>query len=365
MRLLWPALLLLVVGGAGLSRRPRGPCDPVPPLGSLGTICGFMNPEDVEAVPAAGLLIVSEMRGRDPAGGALVALVPPLTAPRQLWPTGDPARDVGTGPMAGDPTCTTPPPPDRFSPHGIASVQTTVRGLVHVGVVGHGAREAVELFDLVGTGNVARLTWRGCVPLPADEVGNDVALTYAGEIVVSNVQPTMSGLRGAYHTIRSALGWPTGDVLVWRAGDGWHHVEGTSAAGATGIAVSPDGKTLYYAETGRGRVARVPLAGLPAGASPAFAPTGGHPDNLSWTSRKSLLAGVRAGGAGLLACRVARPCRSAWSIVEIDPATLATRVVLEHDGTLVGAVASAAELDGRFYFGAAFDDRIGVWRPAE
>jgi hypothetical protein len=31
-------------------------------------------------------------------------------------------------------------------------------------------------------------------------------------------------------------------------------------------------------------------------------------------------------------------------------------------GTAGGAVASAAEFDGRMYFGAVFDDRIGVWR---
>lgn len=361
----WAALLALAVLALGCSRGSRDACQPVPPLGTLGTICGFTNPEDVESVPAAGLLIISEMRGRDGEGGALVTLVPPLTSPRPLWPTGDPARDVGTGPLAGDPACTAPPPADRFSPHGIASVQTPVRGLVHVAVVGHGAREAVELFDLVGTGNVARLAWRGCVPLPPDEVGNDLALTLAGDVVVSNFQPTMSGLRGAYYMIRSGLGWPTGDVIVWHAGEGWRHVAGTSAAGANGIAVSPDGKMLFYAETGAGRVARVPLAGLPPGVAPSFATTGGHPDNLSWSSRKTLLAGVHTEGAGLLACLVARPCRSAWSIVEIDPVTLATTVLLHHDGQLVGAVASAAELDGRFYFGAVFDDRIGVWRPAE
>ena len=362
---LWLALLPLVVLGLGCGSSPRGACDPVPPLGTLGTICGFTNPEDVEAVPTAGLLIVSEMRRRDGAGGALVALVPPVATPHPLWPTGDRARDVGTAPLAGDPACATPPPADRFAPHGIASAQTTVRGLVRVAVVAHGVREAVELFDLEGTGNAARLSWRGCVPLPPDEVGNDLAVTRAGEIVVSNYQPTMSGLRGAYYMVRSGLGWPTGDVIVWRAGEGWRHVPGTQAAAANGIAVAPDGETLFYAETGTGRVARLPLAGLPAGALPAFATTGGHPDNLSWTSRKTLLTGVHTGRVGPLACLFASPCRSAWSIVEIDPLTLGTSVLLQHDGKLVGAVASAAELDGRFYFGAVFDDRIGVWRPTE
>ncbi|MEO8604611.1 MAG: hypothetical protein ABI629_18730 [bacterium] len=348
----------------GCDSRPRGACDPEPPLGTLGTICGFTNPGDVQAVPLAGLLIVSEMcqPGR---GGALATLVPPRTAPHRLWPTGDAAMDVGTGPLAGDPTCTTPPPADRFAPHGITAIQTPVRGLTHVAVIGHGAREAVELFDLVGTGTLARLTWRGCVPLPPDEVGNDLALTLSDEIVVSNFQPAITGLSGAYYALRAGLGLPTGDVIVWRNGEGWRHVPGTAAAGPNGIAVSPDGSTLFYAETGAERVARLPLVGAAAGASPAFARLGGYPNTLSWTTRKTILAAVHTGAAGRLACLFARPCRSAWSIVAIDPATLATDVLLQHDGERVGAVSSVAELDGRYYFGARFDDRIGVWRPTE
>ncbi|MGD0947092.1 MAG: hypothetical protein ABSA52_06650 [Candidatus Binatia bacterium] len=37
-------------------------------------------------------------------------------------------------------------------------------------------------------------------------------------------------------------------------------------------------------------------------------------------------------------------------------------LLLHHAGTAGGAVAPAAEFDGRMYFGAVFDDRIGVWR---
>src|SRR4029079_6180665 len=97
------AALLVVTLALGCGDGSRGVCEPTPPLGRLGTICGFTNPEDIEAVPAAGLLIVSEMRGRDGAGAPLAALVPPLTAPPPLGPTGDAAHDVGTAPPAGDP----------------------------------------------------------------------------------------------------------------------------------------------------------------------------------------------------------------------------------------------------------------------
>jgi hypothetical protein len=36
------------------------------------------------------------------------------------------------------------------------------------------------------------------------------------------------------------------------------------------------------------------------------------------------------------------------------------RLVFAHDGSLLGAVASVAEVEGRLYLGAVFDDRIGV-----
>ena len=275
----WTALLALAGLALGCSRGSRDACQPLPPFGTLGTICGFANPEDVEAVPAAGLLIISEMRGRDGEGGALVTLVPPLTSPRPLWPTGDPARDVGTGPLRRVilPAPLPAPRGSLFPARDRVGAQTRTRARARRRRGDLGAREAVELFDLVGTGNVARLAWRGCVPLPPDEVGNDLALTLAGDVVVSNFQPTMSGLRGAYYMIRSGLGWPTGDVIVWHAGEGWRHVAGTSAAGANGIAVSPDGKTLFYTETGAGRVARVPLAGLPRVSRPASRPPGAVP----------------------------------------------------------------------------------------
>ncbi|MGH7898460.1 MAG: hypothetical protein ACREQQ_10935, partial [Candidatus Binatia bacterium] len=55
---LTPFLLFL----AACAGEPRGPCAPNPGPGELGTLCGVANPEDVEAVASAGVVVVSEMR---------------------------------------------------------------------------------------------------------------------------------------------------------------------------------------------------------------------------------------------------------------------------------------------------------------
>ena len=120
---------------------------------------------------------------------------------------------------------------------------------------------------------------------------------------------------------------------------------------------------VYYAETGTGRIGRVPRAGAAAGKSPERVTIGGNPDNLSLSPRGTILTATHTDGAAFLLCVFGRrPCRTGWSVFEIDPATLRATQLLHHDGSAVGAVASATEFDGRIYFGSVFDDRIGVWQ---
>ena len=128
-----------------------------------------------------------------------------------------------------------------------------------------------------------------------------------------------------------------------------------------GIALAPDGATLAVAFTGSGRVAIRPLSG--AAYDFRDVELGGHPDNLLWTSRATLFALVHTNGLAVLACRFgALPCRSPWKLMVIDPRNGAVRERLDEAGSRVGAVASVAEAGARLYFGAVFDDRIGVWR---
>jgi hypothetical protein len=358
-RALWLAVLLALA----CRGEPRGPCHPSPPPGELGSICGFENPEDVEPAAGRDLLLVSQMRHeREGNGGSLAALPlaadgEPLGPPRRLWPDGGSTAPDGA---ARDPGCGEPPAAERFSPHGLATGVAGADGEIPVAVVGHGAREAIELFALRGAGADARLRWRGCVPLPPGAIGNDVVVAADGALLVTHFQPSLSGASGLFYTVAGGLGFATGEVLRWRAGEGWSVVPGTRGANPNGLLLSPDGATLYVAFTGARSVGIRPLSS--AGAPHDVAVTG-HPDNLSAGPDGTLYAAVHGSGLAVLLCRFgARPCRSPWLLLEIDPASRAARRRLEHDGSRVGSVASAARVGRRLYFGAVFDDRMGTRR---
>src|SRR5512139_597774 len=290
--------VLALVGCA--SPPPRGSCIPDPPPGTVGSICGFANPEDVEVLEAAGLLLISQMR-RGGNGGSLAVL--PLDAaqqrdasPRRLWPTGELGRDVSTSAPIGDPGCTQPPAAEAFAPHGITAAPADTPGVTRIAVVGHGVREAVELFDLTGAGAQAVLAWRGCVPLPPHTVGNDVSVAADGEIIVSNYMPAMNGWKGLYYTIKGGLGANTGDVMAWRRNQGWRHLPGTAAPSPNGVLIAPDQAHVFYAETGSGKVSRVPRAGAAAGQVPQQVSVGGNPDNLAISPRGTILVATHTDG---------------------------------------------------------------------
>lgn len=331
---------------AACAGEPRGPCSQAQPL---GTVCGFENPEDVAYSEPSNLLVVSEfrMQGR---GGSLAGLTPGTTTPRKLWPAAASATEPE--PALGDPGCT-PPDAGLFHPHGIFVDATN-----QLWVVQHGGRESVEIFSIRGVADEATLVWRGCIPLPAGIAGNDVAVGADGTVVVSNYMPSLDSLWG---NVRVGLGWTTGDVIVWRRQAGWSHVPGTEASAPNGVALSPDGGTLYFAETGNGRFNRIGLDG----SNRSYVAVEGRPDNLSWTPRGTLYLASHTSSWAFLACVRGAACRSPWALFEIDPGSLQADQVLAHDGEVVGAVASAEQVGALVYLGAVFGDRIGVWRASE
>ncbi len=354
-------LALAALVTACTSAPPRGPCTEGGPGAPLDSVCGFENPEDIEYVEGSEIVVVSNMRfdGRDPTGltrgGYLATLVPATGEVRRIWPASD-AQDDGARPLLGDPVCAAPPA-GAFYPHGLTSAVRDGATLVYV--VAHqgeaGGREAVEIFEVTRADTATRLRWRGCVPMPPGTSGNDAAVTPDGEIVVSNYQPSMS----LWYTIKAnVLGMNTGDVRAWLPGRGWRSVPRTDARQANGIAVSRDGSTFFYSETATGEVHR---ARRVDGGALASVDVGGNPDGLAWSGRGTLLVATHTGGAALLPCALGRaPCRTSWEIHEIDPATLAVRLLLAHDGDLVGAVSAPLVIGNRLYLASIYDDRIGV-----
>lgn len=350
-------------GCAGL---PRPDCAPSPKPGEIGTICGFHGPEDLEYVRKSGLIVVSNLRlpGRLGQGGGFLSGFEPGSEDPQvlrLWPAG-PGKEslVEPEPSLGDPSCTEPPPPEAFAPHGITSllVDGERQLLYAIGHrVGGASREAVEIFEMRGRGPATVLAWKACIPTPGEIQANDVVVDLDGRLVVSNYQPSGS----IRHTLAAGLfGSKTGNVLTWTPVAGWQPVPGTEASMANGIALTRRGENVMFAEMMTGKVRRVPLDG---GGGAIELDLGGNPDNFTETPRGTLLLATHTDGAMFMLCAFGRsPCETGWSVSEIDPDTLAVREVFRHDGTKVGAIATALEVDGTLYVGSVFDDRIGVVR---
>ncbi len=361
-----PIFLVAVAMSTLSGARPA--CDTDPGQGALGTVCGFENPADVESVPAAGVLLVSERRRPEPpTGGAIAAVTVSKSGqpshPRRIWPTGE-KSDIGVGPgkpAIGDPDCKEPPVTSEFSPHGLTSRKRS-RGVVRVAVIAHGKREAVELFDLTGWGEKARLSWRGCVRLPANTFANDVGITANHELVVANDVAVAPGLSGIYYKLTKAFGSRAGHVSAWAPGEGWKTLRGSVGPTANGVLLSRDGRTVYYTEHGTGEVKSIGRKNRLAKRDRVN--VGGSPDNLSWSARGDILVVTRLNPVASALCRLGNlPCRSDWSFVELDPENFSINKRLRHDGEVVGEVTSVAEFNGRYFFGSAYDDRIGIWSP--
>lgn len=342
-RLRWFRAGAACVWLAACAQAPRPGCDA---SGVPATICGFENPEDLVAAEP-GALIVSQMR-RDGSGGNLVVWSEGAGSPERLWPLAK-TPGLALGPAAGDPSC---PPPEAgdFAPHGVTLQDETLY------VVNHGGRESVELFRVGDDDGRLTARWVGCVELPDGTSANDVAVSDDGTIVVSNMSPPGQMVRAS---LESLAGWKTGDVLAWQSGLGWTHVPNTAASVPNGVAVTPDGQRVFYAESGAERVVSV----RSDGSGRREFPVPGRPDNLSWTPEGRLFVATHASFLDLARCLRARPCRSGWAIYEIDPESGDVREALAHDGERLGAVASAQPAGDRVYLSAVFDDRIGVWSP--
>jgi hypothetical protein len=329
--------------------------------------CRFQNPEDFAKSPSGVALIVSEMGqgSLESRAGRLVAYVPNAESGRGdirvLWPRAStPSIATPVAPKAaalGDPACPALGA-GRFVPHGI-NARRLDDGRYVLYVVNHGARESIEIFEIFDDGRELALEPRGCVLAPSDATTNDVVVLSDGGFRISDSfrrseNTIVSGLRMRYGSHRPGFAWE------WRASRGYSRIAGSETAYANGIESSPDGRFVYLngyfenalikvdTETGR-RVGEVSVSG---------------PDNVTWTDDGRLLvASHHAGTFDLLKCLgIERGnCGFRFQILEVDPETLASRVILDQEGPPIGAVTVALPFKGRLYLGTFAGDRI-AWR---
>lgn len=348
-----PARLLIALAASlffaaeSLADEPPG-CTP---RSGVEFLCGPEDAEDLVWLPGTGKFIASGLGGEFSGGGSAsgrLHLVDPQTGDYDIIYPGKEMNVALDDAMFPD--CPGAPDPDDFSAHGL-SVRTTVDGRIHLYVVGHGGREAIEAFQL-SPETPESPTWIGCVIAPDDAWLNSVAILEDGGFFTTR----MSERGNADYADKMARGENTGYVYVWHPGGAMTKVPGTDLPGPNGIVISPEGDALYVASWGSSEVIRYKVNGDTVAEAGRVKLQFG-PDNLRWTDSGTILA---AGQETITdsACDQLI-CLKRWVVAEVDPGAM-TGVELASFPSLPGFTAATAAIrgDNGLWVGTFDGDRI-------
>jgi hypothetical protein len=295
-------------GGAAAQAPPPAAAPSCAPSKDLAFVCGLKGaPEDLVRAPDSDWIIASGYAQGGAEGG--ITLIDSVSKLAQRAALG------GAKPRAPFTDCDGPPDAAHLSTHGL-NLKRTGRGKGLLFAVGHGGREAIEVYDVVAGGkDLPHLTWVGCIRPAAGSSLNSVAPFADGRIVYTDFvhQPA---------TFRDIGSRVTGAVYVWTPGKGAAKIPGSDLSGPNGVEVSQDARFVFVAVSGTGKVLRFDL-NAPGGAPAEVAP-GLRTDNLRWgPGGKLLMAGPD------LNCRLGDPkCPGQLRVSALDPASLKVSPVL-------------------------------------
>jgi hypothetical protein len=331
------ALLLALLSALALPLAAQPPPQPPPPpcTPAADVVCGQQAPEDLVALGpewvAAGAYSGT--------GGVMLIRVRDRVS-HTAYPS---ASAVNRPDTRTYPDCPGPPGQDgaAFTTHGVY-VEPGSGPVYKLFVVGHGARESIEVFEVDTVPATPAVTWIGCVVAP-DPIGlNSVRGLPDGGFITTNFLPR-GGTREA--TQRMLGGERNGELWEWHTASGWQKVPGSEAAGANGVELSDDGRTLYVAAWGSQSFFR-----LSRGVTPPVRdeiPLGFRVDNIHWAQDGTLYAVGQAGGN--------------WKAVKIHPGTLEVRdIVSRPDTPEFGAGTAVVEVGDTLWVGSFRGNRIAI-----
>lgn len=321
---------------------------------AIGYVVGLQNPEDLLQIGDSAWLLASGLLSwsNDPASRGHIYLVNRLDRSFEVLFPG--RRPMFRPDRRLFPDCPGPIDPDRFSAHGLA-LRETAPGRYRLYMTSHGGREAIEIFDVDARGAKPALAWIGCVPLPERMWGNSVAILKDGGFLATKSKDSANPDAFA-HLVQARL---TGAVYEWHPGGEVVQVPGTELSGPNGLVVSPDDRWLYVAAMGTHQVVRFDRNASTMTGQAVSIPI--YPDNIHWGDDGMLYAIGRnyvpsADGAN---CPLLN-CGTGWSILRIDPDSLAVERVAGVDQTATLNAASAVITAGdNFWIGNFDGDRIG------
>jgi len=236
------ASLISLLWGFGLTpvavaSEAPGDGDACEGFGEYSYICGPVSAEDLVLIPGTKWVIASGFGGNV----SLYLVDSEQKTWSNFYPAGEPRARQD---MATYGACPGSPDPNNFVAHGL-NIRPGSEGRSTLYVVGHGDREAIEVFDVDATGDMPVLTWAGCVMTPDGMQANSVASLDDGSLLATIPLHTGILINEAF------VGKPTGAVYEWSPGDaGFTKIEGTEMPYANGIEVSADGQEFYVASSG-------------------------------------------------------------------------------------------------------------------
>lgn len=303
--------------------------------GDIEYVCGPVNPEDLYAIPDSPWVIVSSMVD----GGNLYVTDTRDHSSTVLFSTSTTALTQPDRTLYG--ACPGPVT-NEFRPHGI-NLREGTNGMHTLYVVGHGARESVEVFEIDARATVPTATWIGCVIAPEGTGLNSVAALPGDGFIATNMQMA------------------SGELWEWQPANGWSEVPGTKTAGPNGVEVSANGETIFIGGWGTQSLIRVSRGRTPVQVDSVD--VGFHIDNVRFASDGSILAAGHIGATeeSLFSCFTDRNCDEIRSrAVRVNPDTLEVNDLINHpsnDKFILGTV--ALEVGEELWMGGIVEnDRI-------
>ncbi len=343
---------LLGAGALGLAAgQPPAPATAsCTPGAKLSYICGLRAPEDLVKVPDGPWIIASGLADaqRPGSGGLYLINETAKTSTKVTLPATGAAR-------APYDRCPGPLNPQTLSAHGL-SIRAQGRGRAHLFVVGHGGREAIEVFEVASGSAAPSVTWIGCIPAPAGAYMNSVTALADGRVLATNFY-------NAPFTMQDGReGKDTGWVMQWKPGGAFEKLGGTDLPTPNGIELTPDYKWLFVASSGTGRVMRYDMNDT--WRAPTFIDPKLRADNLRWAPDGKLLL---AGPGPEPGCTpptnptpgTANPCRQGPAVVALDPVSLKTTDILRIAPEAAFPGHAAALISGKtLWLGTYNGDRV-------
>jgi hypothetical protein len=317
------------------------------PVQDMIFVCGPQNAEDLVWIEGTPWIIASGMSGEG-ISGHMYLLDPADRSYEDLYPADSPVHRWDRDEFA---ECPGELNTTDFSAHGLA-IRAIGDGTHRLYVTSHGAREAVEIFEVDARSEKPSVAWVGCVVMPEHASINSVAALPDGGFITTRIMSA-----GAETLVDIFAGEITGFLYEWHPGGVLTELANTDMSGPNGIEVSPDGNTVFVASWGRGELSRFERT-LEGGLShKATVKMNFRVDNLRWSKSGTLLAvGHRLSDnqecGGPL-------CIDEWELAEVDPETMTARTLATKrsmNGFTGATVAIEAE-DG-FWLGTFDGDRI-------